>query len=244
MTSATNFQCCASGSCASLPPPASSPKGPADVRNHHPVPGLAGTHRSVRLPDRPDHLRAPGLGRAFPDSDDDGIRMGTGHVQLGHRHSEPALGCGTALRRRDGGSIRHAAGAVRRRRALRAGPRRDGLCDHARHASPGRRRAHRLRPLRLLVQSGARRVRQAPAGEVAAHGLRRRHGGGLLRPVPLPAHRQRAHRCCRLAADAPRLRGSRPARPAPLARARDAADGGTPPQGGLSRPAASRSARR
>ena len=50
----------------------------------------------------------------------------------------------------------------------------------------GGRRADRLRAVRLLLQRGARRLRQAPARALAADGLRGRHGRRLLRAVPFP----------------------------------------------------------
>ena len=52
-------------------------------------------------------------------------------------------------------------------------------------ARPVGRRADRLWPRRLLVPDGDRRARQARAGELARVRVRRRHGGGLVRPVPV-----------------------------------------------------------
>ena len=142
---------------------------------------------------------------------------------LRHRDPEPALGPRPALRGRGGRPVRRPPGALRRRAPLRARPRRDGLCDDARHAASRRRRAHRLRPLGLLVQPGARRLRQAAAGEVAAHGLRRRHGGGLLRPVPVSADRQRPDRSFGWQQALVVFAASAAPGPAAVARARDAA---------------------
>ena len=176
------------------------------------------------LPDRPHHFRPSGLVGPVPAADDHGIWLGPRHLRLRHRDPEPALGRRPALRRRGRRPVRRLPRALRGRASLCARPRRHGLCHHARRSAYRRRRADRLRPVRLLVQPGARRLRQAPAGEVAAHGLRRRHGGGLLRPVPVPAHRQRADRCVRLASGATGLRRQRAARHAPGSRARDAAD--------------------
>ena len=51
----------------------------------------------------------------------------------------------------------------------------------------------------LLVLGGARRFRQAPAGALAFARIRRRYGGGLVRPVSLFAARGVADGCVRLA---------------------------------------------
>ena len=75
--------------------------------------------------------------------------------------------------------------------ALRGRPRPDGLHDLAGDAAGHRRRADRLRPLGLLVQSGDRGVRQAPARALPHAGDRRRHRGRLVRPVPVRAVRRR-----------------------------------------------------
>ena len=58
----------------------------------------------------------------------------------------------------------------------------------------------------LLVLGRARRVRQAAAGALALAGLRRRHGGGLVRPVSLFAARRLADGRIRLADHAADLR--------------------------------------
>ena len=70
------------------------------------------------------------------------------------------------------------------------------------------RRADRLRPVRLLVQSGHLVVRQAAAGKLALARLRRRHGVGLVRPVPVLAARRKPDRHFRLAHDAEVFAGS------------------------------------
>ena len=99
----------------------------------------------------------------------------------------------------------------------------DALCGDAAVARSRRRRADRLRPVRLLVQSRAVGVRQAAAAGAARHRVRRRHRGGLVRPVPVRAARRRADRQFRLAAGADGLRRPDAADRAAFARAVDAA---------------------
>ena len=74
-----------------------------------------------------------------------------------------------------------------------------------------------------LVHDRDRRVRQADAAILAQLRVRRRHGGGLVRAVPVFAACGRADRPVRLAAHAGDLRCLRPAHHPAVARARDAA---------------------
>ena len=85
-----------------------------------------------------------------------------------------------------------------------------------------RRRADRLRAVELLVQSRDRRARQAGAGGVALVRVRRRHGGRIVRPVPVLAARPLPDRLDRLAEHAGHLRRHHAADPAARAGAGDA----------------------
>ena len=90
-----------------------------------------------------------------------------------------------------------------------AGPRLDGPRRRPVVAPHVGGRPDRLRPRRLLVQSGAGGVRQAPAAVVAADGARRRLGGGLVRPVPVRAARGVPEGRHRLGSDADAVRRGR-----------------------------------
>ncbi|KAH2820293.1 hypothetical protein KXV85_003304, partial [Aspergillus fumigatus] len=86
-----------------------------------------------------------------------------------------------------------------RRAALCRRPFHDALLRNAAVARYRRRRADRLWPVRLLLQPGAVGVQQVAAGRAARHRARRRHGGRVVRPIPVRAVRRRHDRQVRLA---------------------------------------------
>ena len=105
--------------------------------------------------------------------------------------------------------------------------------DDAAVARYQRRRADRLRSLRLFVQSGAVGLQQAVAAGMARRCARRRHRGGIVRAIPVRAVRRGADRQFRLADGADRVRlpdaadrpavagaGDAAARPRPMCRRR------------------------
>ena len=102
-------------------------------------------------------------------------------------------------------------GAERGRGPLCARSRRHGLREHARHAPSHGRRGDRLRPCRLVLHGGDRRLRQADAAGVADVRVRRRHGRRFVRPVPVLAACGRVDRRVRLAAHAADFRRLRSA---------------------------------
>ena len=106
--------------------------------------------------------------------------------------AEPAVGPGSADRRRDRRPLRDRARHGRRRAALCRRPAHDALFDDAVVARHQRRRADRLRPVRLLVQPGAVGLQQVAAAGEARHRARRRHRRRIVRPVPVRAVRRRA----------------------------------------------------
>ena len=151
--------------------------------------------------------------------------LGPRRVRARLRVAESALGRRSAVRGRDCRPLRNDPRPVRRRVALRARPRADGVFHHAAHPQHHGRRADRLRTVRLLVQSRGRGARQAGAGSHALDRVRRGHGGGLLRAVPVRAARRRTDRELRLGLRALCICGGRLAGAAVLDRACDAARG-------------------
>ena len=168
-------------------------------------------------------LRAALGDRPVPDADVVRAGLGPRDLLLRHRHSEPALGRGAAIRRQHRRPFRPGPRAVGRRHPLRHRSRRNGERHVDGDARSLGRRHHRLRAGRLLVPDGDRRARQARAGRLARLCLRRRHGVGLVRPVPLFAARPFADRGVFLADRADDLRRHLAAGAAAVARAGDAA---------------------
>ena len=134
--------------------------------------------------------------------------MGPRRLRPRARGSEPVVGPGPTGRRRDRRPVRRPARDVCRRRALRRRPVDDALRHDAAFARYRRRRADRLRPVRLLVQSGAVGVQQAAAARAAGRGARRRNRRRIVRAVPVRAVRRGDDRQFRLADGADGIRRS------------------------------------
>ncbi len=159
-----------------------------------------------RLSDRSGCLR-PALGaRLLSRAAVERQSLGPRRILFRPRDAKSSMGCRAAGRRRDRRPFRRAAGAVRRRAALRSGPGADGLFDECGAARPVGWRARRFRSGGLHVPDRARGIRQNIARRMALDRVRSRNGGRLVRPVFVFAARRSAHGPARLAACARRVR--------------------------------------
>ncbi len=134
------------------------------------------------------------------------------------------LGRRTAAGGRAGRPLRRRAGDERRRDPVCRRSHADGAIDDAGDAQSLGGLHRRLRHRRNLVHAGTCLLRQAAAGKLAIARLRRRHRGGLVRPVPVLAARGRADSGLRLAERAVHLQRDRAAHHSALAGARRATD--------------------
>ena len=170
----------------------------------------------LRLPHLHDRLRAALDPRLLPHADVPRPGLGARGVRALGRDPDAALRRRPAVFGRHRRPLRHRARDHCRDAALCRRHLHDGARLDAGNAVPLERRADRLRPVRLLVQSGDLVVRQAAAGKLAFARLRRRHRLGLVRPVPVLSARRGPDRYSGLADHARGLRrppaADRPAR--------------------------------
>ena len=140
-------------------------EGPGERRHERRSPTAwlahAPRHRHQRLHHRDPRFRTAFGSRFLPYAAVAGQRLGSRRFRARFGDSESVVGDRPAFRRRHRRPIRHRARAVRGRAPLCARARADGLFANARHAASVRRRADRLRAVRVLVQYRDRRVRKA-----------------------------------------------------------------------------------